>query len=88
MENAQATEKAQNLQKTYQNTLKFVNGQSVYIYVGGTRHSFKHVVSLVIDVMNSLVTILTPNSIALFCNWDGIEVGEGQPSGFMVSSEE
>ena len=88
MENDRAEKTAQSLQKTYQNTLKFVQGQSVHIYVGGTKYSFQNVVSLVVDTMHSLVTILTPNSTSLFCNWDGIEVGKGQQGGFMVSSEE
>lgn len=76
----------QNLQKTYQNTLKFRPGQSVHVYIGGAKHSFQNVASLVVDTVHSLLTILTPTSNTLFCNWDGIEVGKGQSADFVVSS--
>lgn len=77
----------QALQKTYTNTLKFSPGQSVHIYVGGTKYSFQNVTSLVVDTIHSLVTVLTPKGNVLFRNWDGIEVGKGQSTNLVVSSE-
>jgi len=75
-----------NLQKTYTNTLKFNPGQSVHIYVGGTKYSFRNVASLVVDLTHSLITILTPSGTALFRAWDGVEVGSGQSTDLLVSS--
>jgi len=77
----------ENLQKTYQNTLKFQPGQSVHIYVSGTRHSFSNVTSFVVDTTHSLITILTSKGNVLFRNWDGIEVGQGQSTNLVVSSD-
>lgn len=77
----------ENLQKTYQNTLEFHPGQSVHIYVGGTKYSFQNVSSFAVDIVHSHITILTPKGRALFRNWDGIEVGQGQSTNLVVSSE-
>ncbi len=77
----------ENLQKTYQNTLKFHPGQSVHIYVGGVKYSFQNVSSFVVDIVHSLITILTPKGTALFRHWDGIEVGKGQSTNLVVSSD-
>lgn len=77
----------ESLQKTYQNTLKFQPGQSVHIYVSGTKYSFLSVTSFVVDTTHSLITILTSKSQALFRSWDGIEVGQGQSTNLVVSSD-
>jgi len=87
MEDSLENQILQNLQKTYTNTLKFSPGQSVHIYVGGARYSFRNVASLVVDLTHSLITILTPNGHVLFRTWDGVEVGEGQATSLVVSSE-
>ena len=87
MENDPRNPALENLQKTYQNTLKFQPGQSVHIYVSGTKYSFLNVTSFVVDVVHSLITILTPKGNALFRNWDGIEIGQGQSTNLVVSSE-
>lgn len=75
-----------NLQKTYTNTLKFNPGQTVHIYVSGTKYSFQNVASLVVDAVHSLITILTPSGNALFRNWDGVEVGKGRSTDFVLGS--
>lgn len=72
------------VQSTYTNTLKFKQGQNVHIYIGEAKHTFRNVQTLKVNSVHSLVTIVTPNSIAVFCNWDGIEVGKGQATDFVV----
>ena len=87
MENDFGSQMSRSLQQTYQNTLKFTPGQSVHIYVSGTRINFQNESSFVVDITHSLITILTPSGPVLFRNWDGVEVGKGQSTGFLVSSE-
>lgn len=72
------------VQSTYTNTLKFEPGQNVYMYIGEAVHTFKDVQTLKVNLVHSLVTIATPNRIAVFRNWDGIEVGTGQVTDFVV----
>lgn len=72
------------VQSTYTNTLKFKRGQNVHMYLGKAVHTFKNVQTFKVNLVHSLVTIVTSNSIAIFRNWDGIEVGKGQATDFVV----
>jgi len=73
-----------NLQKMYENTLKFQPGETVDIYVGGAVHSFNKVSSLKVNVVLGLVTIVTSDRIVLFETWDGVGVGKDQTREFVV----
>ncbi len=70
-----AGKKVLNVQKVYEETLKFQPGQSVTIYVGGTTYAFSNATTLRVNVVDSVLVIVTASRVAIFRNWDGVEVG-------------
>ena len=70
-----ASGKVLNVQKVYEQSLKFQPGQSVTIYVGGAKYSFPNVATLRVNVVDSALVIVTASRVAVFRNWDGVEVG-------------
>lgn len=75
-----------NLQKVFQNVLKFRPGQTVHVYVKGAVHTFRNVSSLRINASYLLVTIVSAKGNAVFREWSGIGVGEGETRDFGVGS--
>ena len=69
-----ASGKVLNVQKVYEQTLKFQPGQSVTIYVGGTVYIFPNVARLRLNVVDSVLIIEAASRVAVFRNWDGVEV--------------
>lgn len=72
------------LQKVFQNVLKFRPGQTVYVYENGARHTFQNVSSLRINASHLLVTIVSAKGNAVFREWSGLYVGVGLPHDFEV----
>lgn len=69
-----AANRLESAQKAYENTLGFQKGYSVYVYTGGTRHTFLNVRSLRVNIIDSILTIDAPGSITIFHSWSGIGV--------------
>jgi len=70
----------ESVQKAYENNLGFRKGQTVLLYTGGTRYVFRNVMSLRINIGDSILTIEMPGGNTVFHSWSGIGVTDAEPA--------
>lgn len=71
----------ENVQKAYENNLGFRQGQTVLVYTGGVRHTFRGVANLRINIGDSILTIEAPGGNTVFHSWSGIGVVDAEQAG-------